>query len=301
MRRDGEKVFSFSILRDIAIVAMLVFAAVIMTGALNTEGESFLSSEVKFADVSPGGLSIVPASCPSAPPHFAGDTGLPNCGTASTPGGGTPGGGTPGGGGTPNANCPIGYVRVGNQCVFVACPVGYVLQNGQCVFVACPAGYILQNGQCIGQCIMTRVCGSGSTFNMVVNSCTGAVIDNCPARGMGWTCSGGSCIPPAAPSVDLVVAPLLVRQGSPVNVSWTSQNVVSCTVTGSNSDGTGSNSTGVWNTTTGNKPSSNIQAQTVYTLTCLGQNGSNATDAATVNIVPSWCEPGLSGCPDSDF
>jgi hypothetical protein len=283
-------------MRTLVLVGALVLVAVGLTGALESQtNEAFLSSEVKFADVSISGLSIIPASCPSAPPHFSGDTGLPSCG--GTPGGGTPSYGTPGGG---NPNCPLGYVRVGNQCVFVACPTGYVLQNGQCVFVACPAGFVLQNGQCVGQCVVARVCGSGSTFNMVVNSCTGAIIDNCPARGMGWTCSGGSCIPPAAPGVDLVVAPLLVRQGSPVNVSWTSSNVISCTVVGSNSDGTGSNSTGVWNTTTGNKPSSNIQAQTVYTLTCLGLDGSNATDAATVNVVPSWCEPGLSGCPDSD-
>jgi hypothetical protein len=38
------------------------------------------SAETRFVETSSSGLLIVPASCPSSPPHFVGDTGTPNCG-----------------------------------------------------------------------------------------------------------------------------------------------------------------------------------------------------------------------------
>ena len=61
---------------------LLVVAGVMMIFLilLQSPGRAPLSSsETRFVERSASGMQIVPASCPSAPPHFAGDTGLPNC------------------------------------------------------------------------------------------------------------------------------------------------------------------------------------------------------------------------------
>ena len=53
----------------------MVLLAMVALAAFSTFGQpeySFESSEVKFADASPSGLSIIPASCPSSP-HYAGE------------------------------------------------------------------------------------------------------------------------------------------------------------------------------------------------------------------------------------
>ena len=60
-----------------ALAFFLVFLfAISMVGET---GKPFVSSELRFADSSPSGLSIVPASCPSDP-HYAGECGsIPPC------------------------------------------------------------------------------------------------------------------------------------------------------------------------------------------------------------------------------
>jgi len=97
-------------------------------------------------------------------------------------------------------------------------------------------------------------------------------------------CSTGvsTCVPPT-PKGTLTVTPNLTTSGATVTVTWNASGVTSCTVTGSNGDGTGSNGTGVWNTTSGSQTSSAITGPTVYTLNCVP---GPYVITATVGLVP---------------
>ena len=39
-----------------------------------------------------------------------------------------------------------------------------------------------------------------------------------------------------------------------------------------------------------------IQAQTIFTLRCVAIGGAVVSKSATVNIIPTFCEPGAHGC-----
>ena len=171
--------------------------------------------------------------------------------------------------------CPLGFTLQNGACVFTGCPLGYTEQNGQCVFIACPAGYLFQNGACVQQC--PSVC-SGS--NLV--SCDGTLLQQC-----SFGCSSGSCLaaPPAPSITTWTVSPTLVRIGTPVRVTWTTTNAVSCTVSGTNGDS--------WTGTSGDQTTSPIAAQTTYTIVCQGLAGSSpssVTLTSTVNILPGYQE-----------
>ncbi len=180
--------------------------------------------------------------------------------------------------------CPIGQYLENGECVVSACPVGYVMQNGACVFAGCPAGYVQQGTQCVAsQC--ANIC-SGTNL---VNNCTGAVVRTCR-----YGCVAGGCTVTPVPSiVTWNVRPVLVRSGETVAVDWAAQNVESCTVRGTNGDGSGTNATGLWDTTIGSKTSSPITEQTIFTITCQGFSDSSPASVArstTVNVVPIFEE-----------
>ena len=173
--------------------------------------------------------------------------------------------------------CPVGYTQStdanGNPiCIFNSCPAGYTQStdaNGNtiCIATSCPLGYVLQNGQCIFQ--------------------------GCPP---GYTQQGTQCIliPTAPPAGDIVAVPSLVDTGRTSNISWSASGVSACTISGTNGDGWSCSAAGCNATTT--KTSSAIKGQTVYTLSCMGNDGSQLTDSATVSIVPNFCEPGAPNC-----
>lgn len=70
--------------RDIVVLAAL--AALIAGASLFVQRSPIASSETRFVETSASGLQIVPASCPSEPPHFSGDTGTPDCDPEATNG-----------------------------------------------------------------------------------------------------------------------------------------------------------------------------------------------------------------------
>ena len=123
-------------------------------------------------------------------------------------------------------------------------------------------------------------------------TCTMSTSTTCVAPAF---CSTGSasCLYPA-PTVTgaLSISPKLTPSGKTAQISWNISNVQSCTVQGSNKDGTGTNSTGLWNTLSGTKTSSPITSQTIYTLTCIPDDptASLFKQTATVNIAPTFKE-----------
>lgn len=202
-------------------VAILALAAV----SVIAHPSKFSSAEVKFADASQSGLSIIPASCPSDP-HRPGECDPPPIvcpdGSAVPTNGVCPSGcPAPGvlvngqcvqscqqnserssdlsGGAGNNAgcSCPAGFSAVNGQCVLTSCPSGYTLVNGQCTATSCPAGYTLQGSQCFisacpagfvlqgGQCVSTQ-CPAGYTFQN--GAC---VVSSCPS---GYALQNGNCV-----------------------------------------------------------------------------------------------------------
>jgi hypothetical protein len=64
----------------------------------------------------------------------------------------------------------------------------------------------------------------------------------------------------------------------------------SCTVTATNG-GT------PWTGTTGTQTSLPIRSQTIFTARCIASDtGITYTKSATVNKIPTFCEPGATGC-----
>lgn len=102
----------------------------------------------------------------------------------------------------------------------------------------------------------------------------------------------GLCVPPPPPSgtlsggAALKVTPTLVHAGGTVSVQWGVQNATSCTVAGSNNDGTGSNSTGTWSGLSGTKTSSALTISTTFTLSCVGLSGGASAPVASVTVSP---------------
>lgn len=191
-----------------------------------------------------------------------------------------------------------------NHCTdtsFMCRPDGNLISNCGRV-VQCPQGCDKTTHQCIQSCIPTRVCNAGSTA--VVNSCTGAVIDDCVVRGYGWRCENGLCIQapitfvsfpatsytgiPFTASGHLQAIPALLREGDTTRLYWKVENAARCTVTGSNGDRWTALSSG-----TSGKTSSPIRSQTTYTLYCEALAGANppfVKEHAIVNIVPQFRE-----------
>lgn len=142
--------------------------------------------------------------------------------------------------------------------------------------------------------VVPQSCPALCSGSNLVNSCTGAVIQAC-AFGCSSASNPHSCnVAPPPPSIlTWEVAPILVKVNTPVHVTWATANTTSCTVRGTNGDGSGSNSTGTWNTLSGSATTTPILTQTIYTITCQGRAGSSpasVTESTTVSIVPVFNE-----------
>ena len=134
-----------------------------------------------------------------------------------------------------------------------------------------PAPVCTAQNFCSGNNLMHRDAACNDTL---VQACT-----------YGCNSGAGVCNPTPAPSVSLTVNPILVSSGTQVRVVWSSTFSNSCTVTENNP-----NITDTWSGLSGSQTSSRITEQTVYTLSCVGANGSTVTATKIVNIIPVWQE-----------
>lgn len=96
-------------------------------------------------------------------------------------------------------------------------------------------------------------------------------------------------------SGDLTVRPTLIPKGGTVKIYWNIGNAQSCSVIGTNGDGTAASTLaappGAWTTAIGAQTSSPIKQQTTYTLSCTGEDGiTQKKETATVNVVPTYQE-----------
>lgn len=209
-----------------------------------------------------------------------------------------------------SASCPA-VLSGPNQCVakaFACNPASGNLVNNCGEVTACPLGCSAITNTCNESCTPQNVCNAAGTS--IVNSCTGATVKNCTSAGQ--ICSAAVCVPPPVtfvpfPAIDpnsnpftasghLEARPAVVRVGETTNLYWNVVNVASCTVTGSNGDGTSASATGPWTTLASGAPgkvSTGIMNQTIYTLFCRALSGAapaTIQESVIVNVVPSFEE-----------
>jgi hypothetical protein len=89
---------------------------------------------------------------------------------------------------------------------------------------------------------------------------------------------------PTLNDLSLRALPSLVRSGDTTKVHWSSQNMSTCSVSGSNGD-----SWSGLNSPVNGETSGTISSLTTYTLTCRA-GGNTFTKTANVNVLPSWVE-----------
>jgi hypothetical protein len=89
---------------------------------------------------------------------------------------------------------------------------------------------------------------------------------------------------PTLNDLSLRALPSLVRTGGTTKIHWSSQNMDSCAVTGSNGD-----SWSGLNSPVSGEVSGAINGLVTYTLSCRA-GGNSFTKTATVNVLPSWVE-----------
>lgn len=302
-------------------VLFLVGLLVVLGGSPDRPG--FASSEVQFTDASVSGLAIVPASCASSP-HYAGECDVPptpnpstNCGIAISPNSISAGESTTLGW---SANPNYGIFTLSTQGS-INHGIGSVPQNGQTAIVPLASTFYTYSGtqsllgvpvrsfSCSAQvtvagaletaddsgddssffggggaCTLIYYCDGSDRFRRNAD-CSNQFVERC-----SFGCATGACLLAPQPSGHIQVLPRLVRSGEVTSVVWNADSVQSCTVTGTNGDGTGQNDTGVWSGASGTQVSSSIGGQTTYTLTCLGTDSSTLVERASVNIIPNFEE-----------
>ncbi|MDR3570930.1 MAG: hypothetical protein P4L81_01885 [Candidatus Pacebacteria bacterium] len=136
---------------------------------------------------------------------------------------------------------------------------------------------------------------NGGTIIQTNTDCSTTNLSTCTAP---QYCQNGSnqCLYPAITvNQGLKVTPNIVQQKETTQVSWNVANAQSCTVVGSNNDGssqsTDQSSPGVWNATSGTKTSSAISTQTTYTLSCKAYPGNpDLLQTQAVDIAPAYHE-----------
>jgi len=305
-----------------SLIAMAAVIAVWGIGAKAASPIAFYSAEVRFADPSQGGMDIVPASCPSDP-HSEADCLSKSKTKIKTK---EP---LPGGGGPPNPpDIDVGQCVVGRSFSIrmnSTDPDGDQLryfmwhsesQGGSWTELS-PSGvwhtepytanlagahevriysfdesglssswssrwYICtEPGTASSQCSTGYFC-SGSDLYYRSQACTETFVQRC-----AYECVAGACIPPpiGAPTASIQAVPSLVNSGQTAQVSWSSTNVTSCSVSEDNPT-----IDDAWSGETGARTTSGIRQETTYTLVCIGNNGQQVTDSATVKVAPKTQE-----------
>ena len=269
----------FHVQKEAAFALILIVLTFVLLAALPDTRQPFASSEVQFTDSSASGLAIVPASCPSTPDYAGECDPSPLCNLPSAIAAFF------------GVDCPEPPPTCSNGASDYPTCTPPTCQNGASNYPTCTfTTNTCQNGAsnyptCTFPedtpltCTPLYYCSGSNLYHRSAN-CQNAFVDSC-----AFGCDQGECSPAPAPDVVLwQVRPTLVRSGEHVNVSWDTQNVKWCTVSGTNPPGDS------WSGHSGAELSGPITGSTVYTLSCTGLDNSPVTRSTTVNIIPFWVE-----------
>lgn len=287
-------------------LALSLFALFIYSIFSQSLPAGFRSAELKFTDASARGLAIVPASCPSSP-HYdneceGGERASTYCTisvsgvnderaagrtlswtantafgifTLTSSGRIDPDIGPVSVSGSQLVSPPFStlYTYSGTQSLF-----GLPVRSFSCsVFVRMPTGLPPGSERGSDACAGGYYCADNSLYYRTSCRAAGQLIQTC-----AYGCSGGACLAPPPPSGSIRAVPSLVRKEDRTQISWSAANVSSCSVSGNNGDS--------WTGASGSQFSSAIIAQTVYTLSCTGLDGSTFVQSTIVNLIPIFQE-----------
>ncbi len=196
------------------------------------------------------------------------------------------------------ANCTVNGTTVthGSSQTFYsaqAAPTGQVCssvsQSRTCTNGTMSGSSVYQYASCT--CSVVYSCSGTQQIMRQASNCASTIYATCIAPQF---CSAGqsTCISPTpvftqfgSHSGHLQASPVLVQKGGRARLYWNVGNVSSCTVTGTNGDvwsGTASGASG--------QQSAVLQEQTKYTLRCVKLDGTQFTENATVNVIPTFQE-----------
>jgi len=251
MKHVGNGSDAHDLRLPVAVLAVLLVLFLALASGGRTD--SFVSSEVRFAENVSEGLSVVPASCESSP--HAGDICNPQPPYAQASY-------------LPGSYSQASYTPAYSQGSYA--PV-------------CSAGFF-----CIGRDLYYT---STSCANSFQRSCgyqcgTGGCVVPPPAEFEAFdaTYRGGTFRSDGS----LRAIPTLLRSGDTAQVYWRARNVASCTVTGTNGDSWTASSSGE-----AGRTSSPITQRTTFTRVCQALPEaavSTIGGTAVVNVVPSFDE-----------
>lgn len=308
----------------ILLAVFLVLLAGISFSGLN---RPFVSSEVAFTDASAGGLSIVPASCPSYP-HYAGEC-------------------SPGGGGSSGPGTAATVTATGNSCVLAL--NRNTIASGGSAMLSWSANYSIfgipygVEGTITATPNTSGAPGAvGSTGSYQVNptvtttyngtftptgttgipsnwltpiQCNPAQL-NVVASNIGPTqctlqtyCVGSDRYQQSTSCANTLLetcqygcsngvclgpgAPTAFLRVRPALVASGTSTTVEWSASLVSSCSVSENSPSIsdsWSGASGSQTSSPITSQVIYTLSCTGLNGTSISRTATVNIAPTFDE-----------
>jgi len=135
--------------------------------------------------------------------------------------------------------------------------------------------------------------GSGGGGGSIPVACSTSLANACGMHGTGFIVGGvcnatvppnSACPTPTISEEGFYADPDRVRKGNPTTLHWDVENATVCSLTGG---GLELPPLGI----VGEQPISSINSATTYTLTCWnGTDGPQASEEATVTIVPSYQE-----------
>ncbi len=96
-----------------------------------------------------------------------------------------------------------------------------------------------------------------------------------------YQCQSGACVPAPDPGGTITATPSLLVRGTTATITWSTDDAVSCTVSG-NGD--------AWSGLSGSQTSSPVTATVTYTLSCTGLDDSTLEESVTIRAVPFWRE-----------
>ena len=136
------------------------------------------------------------------------------------------------------------------------------------------------------------VASGGWSGNRALNNSNGVNISNLTANtNFTLTCTGAGgtgtstvavTVTPANPTLDFSANPTTVDQGQSTTLSWISEDVTACNASANPNNAAWTGSKAVANA--GGVAINNLMANTTFTLTCTGIDGSTLTESALVNV-----------------
>lgn len=135
--------------------------------------------------------------------------------------------------------------------------------------------YGCTNGVCNTACTPHNKCDTDGNIH---EACSGALVQTCK-----YGCTDQACnTAPKATIATFTTLPSLVHKGDTTTVKWDTRYITDCSVAGTDGES--------WTGTSGTFTSNPIVSQTIFSISCQGEDGTTVSASSTVNIAPTYNE-----------